>query len=126
MILTGIACELETRDLVNYCNITLIGLHCSPTAEMPTGGDHFTTIAIAAIAVLVSISLVAAVIGIILAAARCRKIRVQGVYGMRPSAHVREMYIYVHTCCVCTVSVPDGCSVCTCVYSRKPIKPLHH
>ena len=101
--LTWIACELEEfaskRDLVNYCNIALVGLHYSSTAERPTGGEDPTTAVV--IAVVSVIFLVAVVISIILVAAHCWKIRIQGVYFTRSSEHVREVYL----CILCAVFI---------------------
>ena len=106
---------VDKRDLVNYCNIALIGLHYSSTAEIPTrGGDPTTAIATAAVIAVASvIILVTVVIAIILGAVHCVKIVVQGCYD-RSSEHVREVYLYI-LCAVCTVSLPGSCSVCTCV-----------
>ena len=96
-------CELEEfaskRDLVNYCNIVLIGPHYSSTAERPTGGgDTTTAIAIAVVSVLI---LVAVVIASILVVCLCRKIRVQGDYDTGSSEHVCEVYL----CILCAVFV---------------------
>ena len=93
---------MNKRDLVNYCNIALIGLHYSSTAETPTGGgDPTTAIAIAAVIAVASVLiLVAVVIAIILVAVHCVKIVVQGRYD-RSSARVREVYL----CILCAVFV---------------------
>ena len=81
------------RDLVNYCNIALVGLHYSSTAETPTGGDNLAfAIAIAAVLVII---LVAVVIEIILVVCLCRKIRVQGDNDTGSSAHVCEVYLCI-------------------------------
>ena len=79
--------------LVNYCNIALIGLHYSSTAETPTrGGDPTTAIATA---VVLGIILVAVGMAITVVAVRCLKTRVRGVYDTGSSAHVREVYPYI-------------------------------
>ena len=96
-------CELKEfankRDLVNYCNIALIGLHYSSTAETPTGGDSPTTAVV--IVIVLVIILVAVVIAIIFVVTRCRKTRVRGDYDTGPRAHVREVYL----CILCAVLV---------------------
>ena len=102
--LTWIACELEEfaskRDLVNYCNIALIGPHYSSTAEMPTGGGNPTTAVV--IAVVSVIILVAVVTASILVVCLCQKIRVRGDYDAGSSEHVREVYLCI-LCAVCVL-----------------------
>ena len=98
--LTRITCELEEfankRDLLNYCNIALTGLHYFSTAEMPTGGGDPTTAVV--IAVVVPVVLVIILIGVVITivrlVARCWKTRVQGDYDTGISVRVCEMYLY--------------------------------
>ena len=83
--------------MVNYCNIALIGLHYSSTAETPTGGGGPTTAVVTAIAIAVVVVtiLMTVVIAIILVVARCQKTRVRGDYDIGSRAHVREVYLYI-------------------------------
>ena len=72
----------------------LIGLHYSSTG----GGDPTTAIVIAVLSVIIHVAVVTA---IILVAVHCQKIGVQGVYDMRSSEHVCEVYVKcTYTYCV--------------------------
>ena len=75
----------------DYCNIALIGLHYSSTAETPTEGGGPTTAI--TIVVVLGIILVAVVMAIILVAVHCRKARVQEVHDITSSAHVCEVFV---------------------------------
>ena len=79
------------RDLVNYCNIVLIRLHYSSTAESPTGGGDPTT----AVVIAVATSVVLVIILMAVVVCLCRKIRVRGDYDTGSSAHVREVYLCI-------------------------------
>ena len=87
-------------DLVNYCNIALVGLLYSSTADTPTrGGDPTTAVVIAVVLVII---LVGVVIASILVAARCRRTRVQGDYDTGSSELVCEVYLCI-LCAACVL-----------------------